>query len=171
MYKATVDGFENPFSVEFEETKKAIKGKVNEVEFDWNMIEKGNGNYHLIYNHKSYNINVLELNRSEKIACIKINNNLYNIKIEDKFDLLLKKLGMENLNNFTVKELKAPMPGLVLELKVNVGDTVAKGDNILILEAMKMENIIKSPSEGRIASIKVQKGQAVEKNQLLISFE
>jgi len=171
MYKATVDGFEKPFNVEFEETNKAIKGKVNEVEFDWDMIEKDNGNYHLIYKHKSYNISVIELNKSEKTASVKINNNLYNIKIEDKFDLLLKQLGMENLSSSAVKEIKAPMPGLVLELKVNVGDTVAKGDNILILEAMKMENIIKSPSDGKIASIKVEKGQAVEKNQLLISFE
>ena len=63
------------------------------------------------------------------------------------------------------------MPGLVLDVKLNVGDSVEKGDSILILEAMKMENVLKSPAEGVVKSIHINKGDAVEKNQLLISFE
>jgi biotin carboxyl carrier protein len=62
------------------------------------------------------------------------------------------------------------MPGLVLEVRVKVGDTVKKGDPLLVLEAMKMENILKSPADGIIQKVHVQKSAAVEKNQTLINF-
>jgi biotin carboxyl carrier protein len=83
---------------------------------------------------------------------------------------LLKSLGFDDLNAKKVNEIKAPMPGLVLDVRVSEGDTVKKGDAILVLEAMKMENIIKSPTDGIIKKINVKKGVAVEKNQVLINF-
>jgi biotin carboxyl carrier protein len=70
-----------------------------------------------------------------------------------------------------VNEIKAPMPGLVLDIIAEVGQEVNEGDNILILEAMKMENNIKSPTTGVIKEIKCEKGAAVEKNEVLILFE
>ncbi len=77
---------------------------------------------------------------------------------------------MDSLNSSKVNEVKAPMPGLVLDIRVSEGDEVKKGDPILVLEAMKMENIIKSPTDGVIKKINVKKGLAVEKNQVLINF-
>ena len=77
---------------------------------------------------------------------------------------------MDNLAAAKVNEIKAPMPGLVLDIRVAEGDEVKKGDSILVLEAMKMENIIKSPTDGIIKKINVKKGIAVEKNQVLIHF-
>jgi biotin carboxyl carrier protein len=62
------------------------------------------------------------------------------------------------------------MPGLIIELKVKNGDVVKPGDTLLILEAMKMENIIKSPGEGVVKTVKIKKGESVEKNQVLIEF-
>ena len=62
------------------------------------------------------------------------------------------------------------MPGLILDLKVKPGDEVKKGDIVLILEAMKMENIIKSPGDGLVKSVKVKLKDSVEKNQILIQF-
>ena len=62
------------------------------------------------------------------------------------------------------------MPGLVLDILVKVGDEVKKGDPLMILEAMKMENILKSASDGVIKKINVEKKQAVEKGQVLINF-
>jgi biotin carboxyl carrier protein len=77
---------------------------------------------------------------------------------------------MNNLNSQAAKEIKAPMPGLIFDIKVKEGDEVKKGDAVLILEAMKMENILKSPGDGTVKSIKIKKGQSVEKNQVLIQF-
>ena len=62
------------------------------------------------------------------------------------------------------------MPGMVLNILVNEGDTIKKGDPLIVLEAMKMENILKSPTDGVIKKIPINKGVAVEKNQLLIQF-
>ena len=67
--------------------------------------------------------------------------------------------------------IKAPIPGTILDVKVQVGAVVKSGDLLLILEAMKMENSFDSPRAGIIKSIAVTKGQAVEKGQLLIEFE
>ena len=63
------------------------------------------------------------------------------------------------------------MPGLVLDILVEPGQTIHKGEAVLILEAMKMENIIKSPVDGTIKSIGINKGNAVEKNEILVNFE
>jgi biotin carboxyl carrier protein len=79
-------------------------------------------------------------------------------------------LGLDNLQSSKVAELKAPMPGLVLSVLVKEGDEVKKGDNLFVLEAMKMENIIKSPADVTIKSIKIKASDKVEKNQVLIQF-
>ena len=77
---------------------------------------------------------------------------------------------MSNVNAQKVNDVKAPMPGLILEIKVQPGQEVKKGDPIMILEAMKMENILKSPGDGIVREIKVVEKQNVEKNQILILF-
>jgi biotin carboxyl carrier protein len=77
---------------------------------------------------------------------------------------------MDNLAAKKVNEVKAPMPGMVLKILVKDGDEVKKGDPLLVLEAMKMENILKSPTDGVIKKIAAVTGVAVEKNQLLIQF-
>jgi biotin carboxyl carrier protein len=90
--------------------------------------------------------------------------------MQDKFDLLLEKMGMNASASGKVNNIKAPMPGLIIDLRVKDGDLVKAGDPLLILEAMKMENIIKSPGEGVVKSVKVKKGAGVEKGQVLIEF-
>ena len=106
-----------------------------------------------------------------KEVALKLNGKLNTIKLTDKFDELLKSLGMDNLAVKKVLDLKAPMPGLVLNILVSEGDTIAKGDALIVLEAMKMENIIKSPTAGVIKKIHAVKATAVEKSELLISFQ
>jgi len=69
------------------------------------------------------------------------------------------------------KELRAPMPGLVVAIEVTPGQHVTPGDGLLIIEAMKMENEIKAKSEGTVKEIKIQPRQPVEKNQVLMIFE
>lgn len=125
---------------------------------------------HIIYQHKSYNVEVLEREEDGKQATIRVNGNLYQVELEDQYDELLKQLGMDSTAGNKVQEIKAPMPGLVLQLMVVEGQEVNKGDSLLVLEAMKMENIIKSPAAGIVKRILVQKGDKVEKNGILIQF-
>ena len=127
--------------------------------------------YHIINNLKSYNAEVVSLNSAEKTAEIKVNNNLYTISVKDQFDVLLEKLGLNNLNNAKVSEVKAPMPGLVLKVFVTEGSEVQKGDNLFILEAMKMENIIKATGDVAVKAVKIKPGDKVEKGQVLLLFK
>lgn len=100
-----------------------------------------------------------------------INGQLVSASLVNQMEGLLKKLGMSTSSSTSVKEIKAPMPGTILSLSQSIGSIVTKGDPLLILEAMKMENVIKSPGEGVIKSLHVEEGDNVEKNQKLISFE
>jgi biotin carboxyl carrier protein len=93
------------------------------------------------------------------------------LSAKDRFDALLEQLGMGDAASAKVNDLKAPMPGLIVDIKVQVGDTIKKGDSLLILEAMKMENVLKSVGDGKVKAIKVSPKQNVEKNQILVEFE
>jgi biotin carboxyl carrier protein len=79
-------------------------------------------------------------------------------------------MGMDKLQGNAMNELKAPMPGMVLKIMVNAGDEVKKGDSLLVLEAMKMENNIKALGDGVVTAIPIKAGDKVEKNQVLIKF-
>jgi biotin carboxyl carrier protein len=154
------------FDVELNKNRILVNG--TEVQVDSRRIAEKHS--HVIYNHRSYNIEIVEENRQDKTCIVKVNGNIYEIKIEDSYDQLLKQLGMDSAQTSKLKSVKAPMPGLVLNIMVSEGTTVTKGDSLLILEAMKMENMIKSPADGIIKKISVTKGDKVEKNEVLIEF-
>jgi biotin carboxyl carrier protein len=145
-------------------------GTIDGKEFSWDVIEVKSGSFHVIKNNRSYTVEVIKADHAEKSFTVSVNGNKYQLNVKDKFDELLKSLGMDNLNSAKVNEVKAPMPGLVLDIRVSEGMEVKKGDPILVLEAMKMENILKSPTDGIVKKINVAKGVAVEKNQVLINF-
>jgi len=126
--------------------------------------------YHVINNLQSYNVEVVSFNTAEKTAEIKVNNNTYNVTAKDQFDILLDKLGLSSLNAAKVSEIKAPMPGMVLKVFVNEGMEIKKGDNLFVLEAMKMENIIKAPADVTVKKVKIKPGDKVEKGQVLMMF-
>jgi len=126
--------------------------------------------YHVINNLQSYNVEVVSFDATAKTAEIKVNNNTYNVTAKDQFDILLDKLGLSSLNAAKVSEIKAPMPGMVLKVFVNEGMEIKKGDNLFVLEAMKMENIIKAPADVTVKSVKIKPGDKVEKGQVLMMF-
>jgi len=134
-------------------------------------LQEGNGQHiHILKDNKSYRAEVVSFSQKEKTCIVKVNGNVYHLNIKDQYDDLLHQLGMDNLNKTKVAELKAPMPGMVLKVLVSEGDEIKKGDNILVLEAMKMENIIKSPADVTIKAVRVKPTDKVEKNQVLILF-
>lgn len=138
--------------------------------FEWDIIRTGDNRFHILYKNIGYNAEIVKTDKSSKTVRIKINNKIIDVQVRDKFDLLLEKMGMSSAASTKINHIKAPMPGLIIDVKVKVGDEVRPNDALLILEAMKMENIIKSPGEGKIKSLKIKKGDSVEKNQVLIEF-
>lgn len=164
MYKAIVN--DQALDVAFDGDQISI----DDQSFEWDMVEIGNHSFHIIHQNKSYRAEVLSFNPTEKSITLRINGNKYSVNVKDKLDLLLERLGMDKLAANEVKDIKAPMPGLVLDVLVSEGDEVQKGDKLMILEAMKMENVIKAPGEGQVKSIKVKQGDSVDKNQVMILF-
>ncbi len=126
---------------------------------------------HTLKDHQSYKTEILENDFLNKSYTVKVNNSEYEVNIGTELDNLIKELGFEVGASKQVNAIKAPMPGLILSIQVEVGQEVQENDSLLILEAMKMENNFNSPRAGRIKSILVEKGQAVDKGQLLIEFE
>ena len=154
-----------------------MKGVVNtrfDFELDevviWDSVEVKKGRFHIVYNNKSFVADILTHDRKNKSFEIIINNNTYYVQLKDRFDELLHDLGMDVGSSNKDNDVKAPMPGRVLEILVKEGDAVAEGDGLIILEAMKMENIIKSTREGVLKHIQAAEGDSVEKNAVLLSY-
>jgi biotin carboxyl carrier protein len=131
----------------------------------------GDGQFHILKNGKSYRAQLEAVDYHSKTFTFNINGTKYTSRISDKYDRLIDQLGMKIGSAQKSGDVKAPMPGLVLEVAVAVGQPVSKGDKVLILEAMKMENVIKAAGDGVVKAIHVEKGRAVEKGQLLIEIQ
>ncbi len=161
MIKATING-KKEFSVGDNE--------LNGQAVEWDIIEVRDNTFHILKDNKSYNATLISFNAEEKTMVINVNGNDYEISIKDKYDLLLQQLGITAKSASAVQSIKAPMPGLIINVVAKEGDEVKKGDTLLILEAMKMENVLKSPRDGVIKKVKAELKQTVEKNQVLIEF-
>lgn len=131
--------------------------------------QTGSNTFTLIENNKVFTLELIALDG--KLVTVSINGRKETFEIKDSLDLLVDQLGLAVTNNEKVDSVLAPMPGLVLKMMVAAGDSVEEGQPLLILEAMKMENVIKSPTSGVIKSIDVEVGAAVEKKKVLLVFE
>ncbi|MCA0349733.1 MAG: acetyl-CoA carboxylase biotin carboxyl carrier protein subunit [Bacteroidetes bacterium] len=134
-------------------------------------VRDGKTKFHVLKENQPFQVEIITINFLAKTYTIKVNNNTYEVAISNDLDQLISNLGIERGKTKVVNAIKAPMPGLILEVSVSVGQTVKENEPLLILEAMKMENSFLSPRDGIIKSIAVEKGNAVEKGQLLIEFE
>lgn len=163
----TIKVGEKTFDIVVKGNTVEVNGKV--LSFDLISLEAKR--YHLLLNNKSYTLEIVNYDIKEKQAIIKVNNREIPVSIKTDMDLLLTKMGLNNHQNNVARDVGAPMPGLILDVVVTEGDEVKKGDKLLVLEAMKMENIIKSPGDGKIKTISVAKGESVDSGQKLILFE
>lgn len=127
--------------------------------------------YHVLHDSKPYEVAILAADFLQKKYTVKVNNSVFVVDIANPLDTLIKEMGFETGLSKQINAIKAPMPGLILEINVVVGQTVQENDNLIILGAMKMENSFLSPRDGVIKTIAVQTGDAVDKGQLLIEFE
>ena len=164
MYKAFIS--DESFEIETEDEQIIVDSDP----LDWDVVKIQEGYYHIIHENKSYKARVLKLDHEKKLVVLRINNQIFTITLKDKMELLLEKMGIQHTTAKKLNHLAAPMPGLILEINVSEGDEIKKGDPLLVLEAMKMENVLKAEGEGVVKSLKVTKGESVEKNQVLIQF-
>ena len=169
MYNITING-KDTVKTELNFNNSKVSGTLNGKAVEADILNTGNQEYHLLLNNRSYNILVVKADAAEKKLVVKVNGKKYTLDVKDKYDELLHNLGLDNIATKKINDIKAPMPGLVLNILVSEGQQVKKGDSLLVLEAMKMENVLKSPTDGVIKKIVAIKGNAVEKNQLLIQF-
>ena len=137
--------------------------------FDAVSVEENH--FHILNENIPFQAEVIAADFNSKKYSVKVNGNTYDVSIANELDLLIESMGISVGAGKVVNEIKAPMPGLILEICVAVGQEVAENEALLILEAMKMENTLVSPRSGKIKSIAVEKSNAVEKGQLLIEFE
>lgn len=164
MFTVTIQN--KSYSVEKVDDSIQVNGKAINWDLQWISDRK----VHLIVENKSLEAELVSIDKNSKTIQIRLGNKTSTLQLKDRFDVLLEQMGMSSNSSQMLKEIKAPMPGLILDLKVKPGDEVKKGEVVLILEAMKMENIIKSPGDGVVKVVKVSLHQSVEKNQVLIQF-
>lgn len=153
------------FTFEQDENGIHLNGMHNDVD----LIKLSAGTYHMIKDNTSFIIEVIS--QEGKTISLLVNGKRYSCEVKDKLDIQLDKMGISVGEATAENELKAPMPGLVLDIKVSVGQKVKTGESMVVLEAMKMENILKATADVTIKDIKVKSGQNVEKNAVLIEFE
>ncbi len=137
---------------------------------DPDLHATGPSMFSLIRNGRSHRILVLKEDLENGTIRMRIGAKTYSVKLEDERSRMMVSLGMDKAA-LKVREIKAPMPGMVINILVKEGDSVKKNDPLLVLEAMKMENLIKAPGDAVVRTVHAGKGKAVEKGQLLISFE
>jgi biotin carboxyl carrier protein len=155
------------------------KIKVNEFEFEFSeeqvdafdIVKKCAVEFNLLKDHRSVNAKLLQADSTAKNSTIEIEGEIYTVTIKDELDQVLENMGFGLATSKLVKDIKAPMPGLVLEIAVAKGQQVNEGDKILILGAMKMENSIVVSVNATIKRIAVAAGDAVEKGQVLVELE
>lgn len=134
------------------------------------LVRTGPGQFSLVRNGRAHRVLVLKEDREQNTLRLRVGAHTYTVKLQDEESRLMRTLGLEKAG-LKVREIKAPMPGMVLNILVKPGDAVEKNTPLLVLEAMKMENVIRAPGDAVVAAIPAEQGKAVEKGQLLITFQ
>lgn len=151
---------------------------VNASQYTFQLIDADNitlndsevNNQIILDNNKSKLVSVKGVDHELKRYQIQIDGRIYHVQISDEVDQQILTMNLKSKRSNQLKELRAPMPGLVRQVNVQAGDQVDAGDSLFILEAMKMENLLKSPVNGKVSDVFVKPGESVEKNQILLSF-
>lgn len=159
--------------------QKTYKIKTNDFVFsfdenkieDIDLVQKSPTEFNCIKDNRSVNGFMLEADIANKKFKIAIEGEIFSVEIKDELDQMIEIMNQSQGGNKKHTDIKAPMPGLVLEIAVVEGQQVQEGDKILILQAMKMENSIVIPANATIKKIMVSKGQVVERGQVLVELE
>ncbi|MCA0364128.1 MAG: acetyl-CoA carboxylase biotin carboxyl carrier protein subunit [Spirosomataceae bacterium] len=149
------EGFEFAFSEE----------EIDAIE----ILKTDEENISIVENSESYS-GTIESKEGRNYR-VKMGGEDFVVKIKNSLDQIIDNMGLSKPKTHKLKSIKAPMPGLVIEINLVEGQEVKENEKLLILEAMKMENVIKIPHDAIIKKVCVGKGQAVDKGQVLIELE
>ncbi|MBV6472843.1 MAG: hypothetical protein JPMHGGIA_01110 [Saprospiraceae bacterium] len=127
--------------------------------------------FHFSRQGRNYNIELLHLDIAGSRVRLRCGRKKMSFEIASPVAQRIRQLGYSHAASLYDDALVAPMPGLVLDICVEVGQFVNKGEHLATLEAMKMENILRSNHDGRVRDVLVKPADKVEKNQTLILFE
>lgn len=134
------------------------------------VLKLSKSNFHILNNKRSFKVSIEESNFNSKSYVINVNSNNYKVQISNELDLLIEEMGFSLGSSKKENIIKAPMPGLILNVNVSEGQKVKEGEILVILEAMKMENTLTAPNDGIIKSIFAENGKTVEKGETLIEL-
>jgi pyruvate carboxylase subunit B len=143
--------------------------RIDGTPVDYSFEQVGSHYFSLVVDGQSTPL-VVERDDGDTVR-LRIDGRTTTVRVQDEQDLLLERFGLDAGPGAGEREVRAPMPGLVLDLMVEVGDAVAPDEGLLVLEAMKMENELKAPVAGRIEAVHVTAGDAVDKDALLIEID
>ncbi|MFC2065136.1 biotin/lipoyl-containing protein [Chloroflexota bacterium] len=161
-YFTTVNGTE--YSIEIIDDRHIkLNGETLEVDF---VSVANQPAFSLLIDGKSYEAYIY--NEDDNIQVL-MQGSSFSVNVEDEHEKRLRSVGGSAVGASTEYLLKSPMPGLVISLPVSEGQVVKKGDVLLVLESMKMQNELKSPREGILSRVKVKPGDNVEQRQILLS--
>jgi len=166
MLEATVNE-QKTFQISLDKNEWQINKK--DVQLD--VQTQPNGLISALVNGKSFTAQLERIDVKTKEIILRINGQVHQVAIREDIDLLLSSMGLDLKSMQKIEPIKAPMPGLILKVLVEPGQEINKGDGLLILEAMKMENVLKATNSAKVKSIKVGERMAVEKGAILIELE
>lgn len=161
-YITTIDGKEYTVEV-IDEKHVSVNGKILEVDFE---SVSGQPVYSLIIDGKSHEGYVYP---NEENWQVLLRGRLYQASVEDERERRLRTAGGGGIMEGGEFHLKAPMPGMIVAIPITEGDVVKKGQVLLILESMKMQNELKAPKDGTVHRIRIKVGETVEQKQTLLS--
>ena len=141
--------------------------KQNGSDITYNFVPLGNGRFSLIKDNKSYLVHLLKNDNGYRLHVL---GSQFKVKVEDERTRKLNELVKSSQSGPTQQIVKAPIPGLVISVEVNEGDRVEKGQKLLILEAMKMENIIKASCDCTVQKISIAAKDTVQQEQALLTL-
>src|SRR5262245_60213797 len=163
-YITTVEGKEYEVEV-LDEKRVSVNGTIYNIDFE---SVSGQPVFSMIVDGKSFESYVYPAEDDWQVL---MRGQLYQVKVEDEREKRLRAAAGGGMAEGGEFHLKAPMPGLVVAIPVNEGDEVKKGQVLLILESMKMQNELKSPRDGKVSRIRVKPGESVEQKQALLSVQ
>jgi len=163
-YVVTIN--EREYQVEILNDKRILVDGT-ELDVDFRSIS-GQPIYSLIVSGHSYEAFVSPNQHEWQVM---LHGDLYDARVEDERERRLRAASGATASEHAEFQLKAPMPGLVVAIPVTEGQEINKGDVLLILESMKMQNELKSPKAGKVTHIRVEPGSSVEQRQVLLTVE